>query len=101
MSKEVTFQDITGEPVSGRFDVSDGLITVTLSDRTKTTADIEESMPNPETLAKMLMLKMHRANRPDINSEGLREEGGAPAVCRQNISDIWFGNLREYLAHLV
>jgi chromosome partitioning protein len=22
-------------------------------------------------------------------------------VCRQNISDIWFGNLREYLAHLV
>ena len=25
----------------------------------------------------------------------------AAIVCRQNISDIWFGNLREYLAHLV
>ena len=74
MSKELTFQDITGEPVSGHFDVSDGLITVTLSDGTKTTADIEESMLSPETLAKMLLLKMHRANRPDINSEGLRED---------------------------
>ena len=74
MRKELTFQDITGEPVSGHFDVSDGLITVTLSDGTKTTADIEESMLSPETLAKMLLLKMHRANRPDINSEGLRED---------------------------
>ena len=26
---------------------------------------------------------------------------GLLIVCRQNISDIWFGNLREYLAHLV
>ena len=74
MRKELTFQDITGEPVSGHFDVSDGLITVTLSDGTETTADIEESMLSPETLAKMLLLKMHRANRPDINSEGLRED---------------------------
>ena len=81
MSKEVTFQDITDELVSGRFDVSDGLITVTLSDGTKTTADIEESMPNPETPAKMLMLKMHRANRPDINSEGLREEEAERRLC--------------------
>jgi len=29
----------------------------------------------------------------------LADEGGS--VCRQNISDIRFGNLREYLAHLV
>ena len=36
MSKEITFQDITGEPVSGRFEVSEGLITVTLPDGTKT-----------------------------------------------------------------
>ena len=41
MSEEITFQDITGEPVSGRFEVSEGLITVTLPDGRKTTADIE------------------------------------------------------------
>jgi hypothetical protein len=43
MSEEITFQDITGEPVSGRFEVSERLITVTLPDGRKTTADIEES----------------------------------------------------------
>ena len=43
MGEEITFQDITGEPVSGRFEVSKGLITVTLPDGRKTTADIEES----------------------------------------------------------
>ena len=35
MSEEITFQDITGEPVSGRFEVSEGLITVTLPDGRK------------------------------------------------------------------
>jgi hypothetical protein len=44
MRKDITFEDITGKRVSGRFEVSEGLITVTLSDGTKTTADIEESM---------------------------------------------------------
>ena len=42
MGEEITFQEITGEPVSGRFEVSEGLITVTLPDGRKTTADIEE-----------------------------------------------------------
>jgi uncharacterized protein involved in outer membrane biogenesis len=57
MSNEITFQDLTGEPVSGRFEVSDGLIRVTLSDGTKTTADIEESMLSPEILARVLLLQ--------------------------------------------
>jgi len=61
MSKEITFQDITGEPVSGRFEVSGGLITVTLHDGRKTTADIEESMLSPEILARVLLLQLHRA----------------------------------------
>jgi hypothetical protein len=65
MSKEVAFEDITGEPVSGQFEVSEGLITVTLSDGTKTTADIEESMLSPEILARVLLLQMHRAKRLD------------------------------------
>jgi hypothetical protein len=72
MTKEVTFQDLTGEPVSGRFEVSEGLITVTLSDGTKTTADVDESMLSPETLAKTLLLKMHRAKQ--ANGKDLPEE---------------------------
>jgi hypothetical protein len=74
VSKEITFQDISGEPVSGRFEVSEGLITVTLSDGTKTTADIQESMLSPETLAKMLLLQMHRAKQPNSNSQDLLED---------------------------
>ena len=60
--------------VSGQFEVSEGLITVTLSDGTKTTADIEESMLSPETLARMLLLQMHRAKRLNSNSEHLLED---------------------------
>jgi hypothetical protein len=74
VSKEITFQDISGEPVSGRFEVSEGLITVTSSDGTKTTADIQESMLSPETLAKMLLLQMHRAKQPNSNSQYLLED---------------------------
>jgi hypothetical protein len=73
MSREITFQDITGEPVSGRFEVSEGLITVTLSDGTKTTADIEESMLTTEILARVLLLQMHRAKQPNAISEDLLE----------------------------
>jgi hypothetical protein len=63
MSEEITFQDVTGEPVSGRFEVSERLITVTLPDGRKTTADIEESMLSPEILARVLLLQMHRAKQ--------------------------------------
>ena len=58
MGEEIPFQDIPGEPVSGRFEVSEGLITVTLPDGRKTTADIEESMLSPEILARVLLLQM-------------------------------------------
>jgi hypothetical protein len=71
MSTEINFQDLTGESVSGRFEVSDGLITVTLSDGRKTTADIQESMLSPEILARVLLLQMHRAKQPDANNEDL------------------------------
>jgi hypothetical protein len=74
MSKEITFQDITGERVSGRFEVSEGLITVTLPDGTKTAADIEESMLGPEILARVLLLQMHRAKQPNVTSEDLLED---------------------------
>ena len=74
MRKEITFQDITGEPVSGQFEVSEGLVTVTLPDGTKTTADIEQSMLSPEILARVLLLQMHRAKQPNATSEDLLEE---------------------------
>jgi hypothetical protein len=77
MGEEIIFQDITGEPVSGRFEVSEGLITVTLPDGRKTTADIEESMLSPEILARVLLLQMHRAKQPNATSEDLLEDYGA------------------------
>jgi hypothetical protein len=60
-----------GEPVSGRFEVSEGLITVTPPDGRKTTADIEESMLSLEILARVLLLQMHRAKQPNATSEDL------------------------------
>jgi hypothetical protein len=63
-----------GETVSGRFEVSEGLITVTQPDGRKTTADIEESMLSPEILAKVLLLQMHRARQPNATSEDLLED---------------------------
>jgi hypothetical protein len=69
MRKEITFQDLTGEPVSGRFEVREGLMTVTLSDGSTKTADAQESMLSSETLAKMLLLQLHRAKQLDPNSE--------------------------------
>jgi hypothetical protein len=74
MSEEITFQDTTGENVSGQFEISDGLITVTLSDGRRTTTDIQESMLSPETLARMLLLQMHRAKHLDANNEDLLED---------------------------
>ena len=74
MSKEITFRDITGEPVSGRFEVSAGLITVTLPDGRKTTTDIDESMLSPEILARVLLLQMLRAKQPNATSEDLLED---------------------------
>jgi hypothetical protein len=74
MGEEITFQDITGEPVSGRFEVSEGLITVTLPDGRKTTADIEESMLSPEILARVLLLQMHRAKQPNATTEDFEDE---------------------------
>jgi hypothetical protein len=74
MSREITFQDLTGESVSGRFEVSEGLITVTSPDGCKTTADIEQSMLSPEILARVLLLQMHRAKQPNATSEDLLED---------------------------
>jgi hypothetical protein len=52
MSETISFQDADGKRISGRFDVSHGMIIVTAHDGRTKTADIKESMLSPETLAK-------------------------------------------------
>jgi hypothetical protein len=57
-----------------RREISEGLIPVTLSDGTKTTADIEGSMLSTETLARMLLLQMHRIKHPDAKRDHMLED---------------------------
>jgi hypothetical protein len=63
MSGNIMFLDADGKHVSGRFDVSDGMITVTARDGRTKTAPIEKDMLSPETLAKMLLLQLHQQGR--------------------------------------
>ena len=47
-------------------------------------------------------MKMSVSNSPVARRTALAVfAAGLAAVCRQNISDGWLGNLRECLAHLV
>ena len=63
MITKISFLDADGKRVSGRFEVSQGMITVTASDGRTKTEEIEESMLNPETLARMLLLQLHQVGR--------------------------------------
>jgi hypothetical protein len=66
MSEKISFKDLDGKNVSGEFKVSDGKITVTAPDGQTKTVDIDESMLGTETLAKMLLLQMHRHDDPSV-----------------------------------
>jgi hypothetical protein len=63
MSEEISFQDGDGKLVSGRFNVSDGMITVTAHDGRTRTVEIDESVLSSQTKTKMLFLQMHREGR--------------------------------------
>jgi hypothetical protein len=63
MSEQISFQDANGKRISGRFDVSQGMIIVTARDGRTKKVEIEEGMLSPETLAKMLLLQLHRDRR--------------------------------------
>ena len=60
MPKKISLRDARGKLISGSFAVREGMITVTASDGRTKTAKIDEGMLRHETLAKMLLLQMHR-----------------------------------------
>jgi hypothetical protein len=64
MSEKISI-DVDGKRISGRYVVKDGMVTVTASDGRTTRAVIEDSMLSPETLAKTLLLQLHRNGADD------------------------------------
>jgi hypothetical protein len=63
MSKQISFRDANGRRVSGCFEVSHRIITVIASDGRMKTANVDEAVLGPETLAKMLLLQLHQERR--------------------------------------
>ena len=71
MSEKISFQDAEGKRISGLFDVSHGVITVTASDGRTKMAEIEEDTLSPKTLARMLRAMLPpipAADRPGLTS---------------------------------
>jgi hypothetical protein len=64
MSEKISIQDVDGKPISGRYVLRDGIVIVTASDGRTTRAAIEDSMLSPDTLAKTLLLQLHRNGTP-------------------------------------
>ena len=60
MSVKISIQDIQAATISGEYVEGDGMGTVTASDGRTTTGVIEDSMLTAETLAKTLLLQLHR-----------------------------------------
>jgi hypothetical protein len=60
MTVKISIQDIQGATISGEYVERDGMVTVTASDGRTTTGVIEDSMLTAETLAKTLLLQLHR-----------------------------------------
>ena len=65
MGAKISFEGGDGKRLSGSFKVSEGMITVNTPDGRTKTANIEESMLSPETLAKVLLLQMQQEKRQD------------------------------------
>jgi hypothetical protein len=68
MSEKMKFKDIDGKDVAGQFRVSDGKVIVTAPDGRTQTVDIEQSMLGTDTLARMLLLQMHRHEGEQIET---------------------------------
>jgi hypothetical protein len=59
MTEKISIE-VEGKRILGRYVVKDGMVIVTVSDGRTTTGVIAESMLSPETLAKTLLLQLHR-----------------------------------------
>jgi hypothetical protein len=64
MSEKISVQDVDGKSISGHYVLRNGIVIVTASDGRTTRAAIEESMLSPETLARTLLLQLHRNGTP-------------------------------------
>jgi hypothetical protein len=64
MSEKISIQDVDGKRISGQYVVCDDIVTVNASDGRTTRGAIQDSMLSPETLAKTLLLRLHRAGAP-------------------------------------
>jgi hypothetical protein len=64
MSEIIIVRDANGRRMSGYFEVSHGIITVTASDGRTKTAQAEKSMLSHETLARMLLASLYQEGRP-------------------------------------
>jgi hypothetical protein len=60
LSEKISFSDANGTSIHGNYELAGGVITVTTPDGLSKTADVDDSMLSPETLAKMLLLQMHQ-----------------------------------------
>jgi hypothetical protein len=65
VDEKISFKDPNGKHLSGLFDVSGGMITVTGPNGRTKTAGIEDSMLSPETLARVLLLQLQQEERQD------------------------------------
>lgn len=59
MNEKVSMEG-DGKRISGRYAVKDGIVTVTASNGRITKGAIKDSMLSPETLARVLLLQLHR-----------------------------------------
>jgi hypothetical protein len=64
MSEKISIQDVDGKSISGHYVLKNGIVIVTASDGRTTRAAIEESVLSPETLARTLLLQLHRNGTP-------------------------------------
>jgi hypothetical protein len=62
-SNKISLMDASGKLISGRFEVSRGIITVKASSGRSKTADVSQSMLDTETLAKSLLLLLDQERR--------------------------------------
>ena len=65
LSEEISISDANGKCIHGNYEIANGVVTVTTAKGLSRTADVDENMLSPETLARMLLLQLHKREDPD------------------------------------